>query len=318
MTRVYKGGTFVSVAAIVAAWIAIGVGGGGGGGNGTSSCPAPKFPDLTCVGVPSSVTLTPYTGPNPVTADNAVIDGKLITGGIEVRGANVTIRNSRITDAAVAVLDNNTSYGKAPLHLEDSEVDCGGVGGSGIVEANITIRRVWIHGCENGMSITQNIDMRDSYISALIDLGGTEAHEDGVQFGSGHWDPACVGTGCSMGFAPGALNITFIHNTIFGMNGDGSFGTSGFIMNPNGIDTNILIQGNLLAGGGYTVYCPGPKPIAGPVGDHGTNIRVINNHFSTRFTSSVGFFGPSSGDCHDEADISGNVIHETGLPLVLQ
>jgi hypothetical protein len=310
MRRVYVGGAFASVAAIVATWIAIGVGGGGG----VSKCPAPKYPDATCTGVPSGVTLTPYTGPNPVVADNAVIDGVSYEGTLEVRGGNVTIRNSYITGTVYN--DSQRSYGKEPLHLEDSVVDCGGVGGSGVVEANMVIRRVRIRGCENGMSLTANVDMRDSFLEHLIDLGGTEAHEDGIQFGCGHYDPAAT-VGCAPGYGPGALNITLVHNTIFGMNGDGSFGTSGIITNPNGIDTNILIQDNLLAGGGYTLYCTAGKPPENPIDLPMTahNFRVIGNHFSTRYSPNVGFFGPST-NCDDEIQ-SGNVIHETGAPLSL-
>ena len=64
---------------------------------------------------------------------------------------------------------------------------------------------------------------------------------------------------------------------------------------------------NLLAGGAFTLYCEQSAT--------GNNYRVMDNHFSTRFKSSVGFYG-SSTDCSDETQ-SGNVIQETGLPLKL-
>jgi hypothetical protein len=326
LKRVYVGGALTSVAAIVALWVALGSGG-------VSRCPAPRFPDATCTGVPSGTTLTPYTGPQVITADNTVIDGKLIDEPLEVDASNVTIKNSRMTGTActsssgcsgINSPDDARTYGKQPLQLLDSEIDCGGFG-TGISSGNLIVRRVLIHNCENGFNLDQNVDVRDSFVEYLLRVPDEIGHPDGAQMGCGHWDPTYTGPSCAAGFAPGALNITFVHNTIFAVTSDGVLQNSTFILNGGsppaagpgdgvGIDTNILIQGNLLAGGGYTIYC------ANGVGDEpavSRNVRVINNHFSRRFAPNVGAFAPSLG-CHDEADVSGNVDHETGAPLILQ
>ena len=66
------------------------------------------------------------------------------------------------------------------------------------------------------------------------------------------------------------------------MGADGSFGTSAIITNSRR-RPNILIQDNLLAGGAYALYCDSPGA--------GTNYRVIDNHFSRKFSPKVGFFG---------------------------
>ena len=87
---------------------------------------------------------------------------------------------------------------------------------------------------------------------------------------------------------------------------DGSLGTSAIISHSASDD--VLIEGNLLAGGAYTLYCPYANGST-------TNYRVINNHFSTQFSPKVGAFGASS-DCSDEV-LSGNVLHETGDPITL-
>ena len=64
--------------------------------------------------------------------------------------------------------------------------------------------------------------------------------------------------------------------------GDGSaHGNAAFFSNKAG-DENILVENNLLAGGGYTLYCHGST---------GINYRVINNRFSTRFSAKVGYWG---------------------------
>jgi hypothetical protein len=329
--RVYVGGAFASIAAIIATWAAIGVGGGtGGSGSGVSACPAPRFPDATCTGVPAGTILTAYTGPNPIVADDTVIDGKIISEAIEVRASNVTIRNSRTH--GIIFGDGPESFGKQPLRVEDVDVTCDHAWDTGFSGANMIIRRMHLKGCTNGFSIDQNIDVRDSFVeyimSAQLLIDEPDAHDDGIQFGCGHYAPTFTGTSCAAGYAPGVQNVSFVHNTIFGINEDGSFTTSGFIMNPpsppasgpgdgQGIDSNILIQGNLLAGGGYTIYCPGtPDPGPDVAADH--NLRIIGNHFSTRFKSTVGFFAPTDGACANEADVSGNVYHESGLPITLQ
>jgi hypothetical protein len=70
---------------------------------------------------------------------------------------------------------------------------------------------------------------------------------------------------------------------------------------------NVLIQGNLLAGGGYTLYCEQDAT--------GVNYRVLDNAFSGRFSQKVGFYGTST-DCADETQ-AGNYYYETGGPLLL-
>jgi hypothetical protein len=256
--------------------------------------PAPtgSFPDASNTGVPLGTTLTAYTGPMSVTTPGTVIDGKTITGEIDIDAPDVTIRNSKI-NGVVRVWDDTTNS----LLLEDTEIDCGG-GNTAIGEANYTVRRANIHGCENGFDMNQNIDVEDSYIHGLAIVG----HDDGIQFAYGHFENGHE--------VDGARNLRIVHNTIFGhddslSSADGSFGTSAIIGNTARAD-DVLIQGNLMAGGAYTIYC-----LAGP----STNYRVLDNHFSTRYKPSVGFYGPSA-ECFDDTQ-SGNVIDETGEPIHL-
>jgi len=233
-----------------------------------------------------------------------VIDGKTI-GCIEIRAANVVIRNSKVSCGnayAVYIDDRNTS---ASVTIEDSIVDCKATNGTGLGEARFTVRRTEIIGCENGLDMNQSIDVRDSYIHDLYNGGG--AHADGAQ-ASGHWDPS------SSSYKPGALNITFVHNTIFGASDSGVLGTSAIISNrltngnPNGPDENWLIQGNLMGGGAVALYCEQD-------GAKGINYRVIDNAFTTRWSPKVGAYGVST-DCSDETQ-SGNYIQETGAPVNL-
>jgi hypothetical protein len=70
---------------------------------------------------------------------------------------------------------------------------------------------------------------------------------------------------------------------------------------------NVLLQDNLMIGGSYTLYCPG--------GGSANNFRVINNRFSTAKYADVPYGAWT--ECADEAQITGNVYHETGQPIPL-
>jgi hypothetical protein len=254
-------------------------------GGSSGSCPLPAYPDETCTGVPAGTTLTTVNGDVTLSTAGEVYQNKLVKGQIIVRAPNVTIKNTKImlgTNGADAGIDSESTG----LLIQDVEVDCGmQIGHTGITWGNYTALRANVHGCDNAIWAEQNATIQDSYEHDEIPYDPVrDPHTDGVQVPSG------------------AANITIKHNRLYGNYIDqNSFGNSA-ITNGSG-ESNILIQDNLLAGGGYTLYC-------GP----GTNFRVINNHFSTIFVSSIGGYGPWFG-C-DQVTASGNVIHETGQPLI--
>jgi len=248
--------------------------------------------------------LSAYTGPLRITKPNTVIDGKTL-GCIEIDVPGVIIRNSKVSCAGpIAVrVDDQSLYEKSPpLLIEDSEIDCKNRAGShGVSEAHFTIRRVEITLCENGLDVNQRVVVEDSYIHNLASVGA-DPHEDGIQLAYGHWNGS--------GFVCCAVNVTIRHNTIYGMSeNDRRFGTSAIISNKTGPDVNVLIDNNLMGGGAYTLYCDQQEIT-------GVNYRVINNHFSTRFSAKAGFYGIAT-DCSDEQQL-GNVNHETGQPLRLR
>ena len=234
-----------------------------------------------------------------ISTANTVITGKTL-GCIQVSAPGVVIRNSRIScsGGGIAVTVDDRVSTSTVLTIEDSEITCNGPG-TGLSEADFTLRRVNIHDCENGLDVNQNVTIEDSYIHDLYNGGGS--HADGIQFAS-RWNGST--------YVKGVDNVTIRHTTIFSIGPDGSFGTSAIISNTSG-DQNVSIDSNLLAGGAYTLYCEGGT--LGPA--QGTNYRVTNNHFTTRFKSTVGFYGPTTG-CGDET-ASGNAYHETGLPVPL-
>jgi thrombospondin type 3 repeat protein len=215
---------------------------------GGSACPLPAHPDAGCTGVPAGTTLTPSGGMTISTA-GTVIDGREITGQVVVNAPNVTIRNSRIHSNTMWVVDNNSTG----LVIEDSEIVNRPVAGqnnchNGIGNANFTVRRTEITGCENSMNIDDpgNVTVVDSWIHDLDTEGpsyvwGSTPHTDGVQVGEG------------------ATNLVFRHNTIDPTPGNGGV-TSGIIMytDPGAQNANVWIEDNYIDGRGasYAIYAP--------------------------------------------------------------
>jgi hypothetical protein len=224
-----------------------------------------------------------------------VISGKTI-GCLGVDAPGVVIRNSKIScGGGYAVFRGDVTNPGTPLVIEDSEISCGG-GGTAIGEANVTALRLNIHDCENGFDVNENVVVEDSYIHDLYSNSVT--HTDGIQTDQ-HLENGNV--------VPGTLNLTVKHNTIFATPVDTT--NSAIITWPNH-DQNVSIENNLMAGGGYTLYCPD--------GAGNTGIRVVDNHFTTRFSAKVGYYAPGTGCDPAKYTVTGNVIHETGAPANLR
>jgi hypothetical protein len=241
-----------------------------------SSC---GFPDATNTGVPAGTKLTVVDGGLSVTKPGTVVENKDIRGCVEVKAANVVIRRSKVTCTSFyGIASFSAEYSGGGLVVEDTEIDCQNHNSTAIGEYGVTARRLNIHGCENGFDIDNTITVSDSYIHDLYE-GGT-GHSDGVQLAGG-------------------AHIRITHNTIFNPKG-----TSAIISHPNA-NSDVLVSGNLLGGGAYTLYCPK---------ESSSNFRVVGNRFSTLFGPKSGEFGPTS-DCDKVAEMSGNVWDANLAPL---
>ena len=97
--------------------------------------------------------------------------------------------------------------------------------------------------------------------------------------------------------------VTVRHNTILLTGSEtGAINIMGTAGDPA---TDVLIEKNLFAGGGYTLY-------AGV----GSNYRIVDNHLSTRYYPRVGYYNIWYWEPDEDGDVlrSGNVIAETGAP----
>jgi hypothetical protein len=208
-----------------------------------------------------------------------VVDGKDIRGCVDIEAPRVTIRRSKITCTNFYVIASFAErYSGGGLVVEDSEIDCKSTNGTGIGSYGVTARRLNIHNCENGFDIDNTITVVDSYIHDLYE--GSTGHADGIQLAGG-------------------ATISISHNTIYNPGG-----TSAIISNPSA-NSDVLVSGNLMAGGAYTLYCPR---------DSSRNYRVIDNRFSTLFSAKSGAYGPWT-DCEKAAEVRGNVWDNTLQPV---
>jgi hypothetical protein len=254
-----------------------------GGNNCRPNPGACGFPNAANTGVPAGVALTVVNGNVTLSTAGMVYEGKDVHGCIRVTASNVTIRNSRIScpDTETPGGAYTRVFNTSPnLTIVDSEINCQGGYGIAVGESNYNLLRVDITNCENGGHINANVTVRDSWIHGLT--GGADGHFDGFQFGQG------------------GGNVVIERNTIDNPNSQ----TSAIIMwdeeNPQNAD--VLIQNNLLAGGGYTLYC----------GKFGTavNVKILGNRFAT------GFYGNST-NCAAGGEVwSGNVYDFDGSTIL--
>jgi hypothetical protein len=206
------------------------------------------FPDAENTGT-TSPPLVILNGNQAFSTSGQIVANTRINGCVEVRGSNITFRNVFINAVGCFWGVRNFSTG---LQIIDSEVSCGGFNGTAVGSSNLTLTRVDIHGCENGLNVSGSTLVQDTWIHAMNgDQGG--AHTDGAQFNQG------------------ATDITFRHNTI--NVGPGFGATSAIIMWDEGDPQNrrVSIDNNLMAWGTYTLYCGRTGVI--------DNIRITNNRF---------------------------------------
>lgn len=205
------------------------------------------FPGPNNTGATSSTTT--LNGNQVFTTTGAKIVNTRINGCVEVRAANVTLQNVYINAPASCFwVLNNFSTG---LQVIDSTITGNGGNGTCVGSSGLSLLRVELTGCENGLNVSGTTTVTDSWIHDLTTANG--AHTDGAQFNQG------------------ASSILFQHNTI-AVAAPG--GTSAIISWDEGgaQNTNVMIANNLLSGGTYTLYCPRQNT---------TNYRVVNNRFGT-------------------------------------
>ncbi len=251
-----------------------------------------SYPDTINTGPQGK--LSTYTGSTNFSYDNVVVQNVImdINDALYINAKNITLRNVRIiysgdVDATWTML--HTTELTENLLIEDCEFD----GQDKVARAisgeatNLIIRRCNIHNTGNGIEINDSFTVEDCYIHDIFTPEGLDWHSDGIQAGGGT-----------------ISNITIRHNTIL-LTGDetGCVNINGGNDSATANVRNILVEDNLIGGGGYTMY----------TGSHGelSNYRVINNKFTTSMHPKVGYYNIWYEFKHNP-EKSGNTIFETG------
>jgi hypothetical protein len=259
------------------------------------------FPDVETTGVRRGVARTPERGTVTLSKPGQVYEDKTLTGQIVVTAPNVTIRNVKLimTDAYWGIRAFDREGNTSGLKVQDSEIDMNGqLSATGIGPDQLSASRVFIHNGSDCMSMENVVTVADSMCVIGPDADG-DAVPDTRAFctaGNEHFD----------GFqTDGGHDLVMRHNTIR----NPCEQTSAIIIGTNSAPIrDVTIRGNLMAGGGWTLYCN-----AGP---DAPNEVVARNRFARTYFATGGSVGPAA-HCADADVFAGNVWDDTGQPIGL-
>jgi hypothetical protein len=253
------------------------------------------YPDLNSVGVDPLIPRQAVSGTVTLGTAGQVLQDKTVTGDIVITAPNVTLRNVKL------ICDNPDYCIRSWVNVDNElfdhlELDLGGYeNSSGIAFDHYTLTHSFIHNGSDCAHLGDSVTIEDSLCSLGPDANG-DGWPDSASFcgGPSHFD----------GFqSDGGSNLLIRHNTIRNPCSQ----TSGILMSTNTAPiTGVTISDNLMAGGGYTLYCDAGPVIPGEV--------VTGNRFARSFFPSGGFYGPTA-HCEDAGTYTGNVWDDTNAPL---
>jgi hypothetical protein len=256
-------------------------------------------------GVTPGTTLQAVNGNVTLSTPGQVYENKLVTGEITVKAQDVTIRNVKIVNTAdwyaISVMPGGSwDRSDARLTVDHVELDLGGyLDIKGIAFNGYSVTNSFFHNGSDCAHFGVNVVLENNLCSVGPDTNDDGWADSGFRCQDGpHYD----------GFqSDGGNNITIHHNTIRNPCGQ----TSAILMSTNTSSIrNVTIQDNLMAGGGYTLYCSG-SPTYPPVGGTET---VTGNRFARSFFSKGGQWGPTTG-CETATTYNNNIWDDTGTPV---
>lgn len=268
------------------------------------------WPDATNTGVPAGTVLAVRTGKVMLGAGAQLLNTQ-VTGCVQITGPNVVIRNVRIiVTCSYAAIDLEDSNTKGAL-IEDVEIDMsrladtaeftGRLNQRSITGDDFTARRIWWHGGSDCVHYGSRVVIEDSFCDvAKIPAGYPgDPHIDGFQ-------------------SAGGSGVVIRHNTIRNPNDQTSAIINGTTPGASGPQTNVRIVGNLMAGGGYTVYCNAHNAATSPTTEFSGN-RIAKAFYTWPIGSGHpvdrgGYWGYTT-DCTGVPGYSSNVVDETGGQL---
>jgi len=262
--------------------------------------------------VPAGTDLSDYTGSCTITS-TVTIDAKTMncSGGVQIRAANVVIRDSKVNGRVLVDTDTNRSWS---LTLTDSEVDAGDGDLSAISSGNVTILRSNIHGGHNALECQEHssfCSMRDSWVHDQWQAASGDTHLGGVLF-LGVQVPC---TGPNLGGVASCGEL--VHNRItcdapVNASGGGCTGDINLI-NHYGPLSGMLISDNLLGANTGSSYCTyGSAGFEYPA-DH---IVYTDNVFERGTNRKCGAYGPVTNfDSAAPGNVWSGNVWDDGTPV---
>jgi|GEM_PF-1789682 len=245
------------------------------------------------------------TSGRTITRDGTVIDGEKVNGTLVIAAKNVTVRNSWI----ISSRNGNSGTGV----IEISPGASATITRTTLDGSNATHAGIFYAGTKlvaRGNNITRVNDGIFSWDGDHFRIEDNYLHDFSTDAANGHVD----------GFQTEGASHGIIRHNVFDVAQDQTSAIA--IWNSRRDSRDILIENNLLLGGGFTIYAHDYHPSdANPQGGYVvSNIRILNNKFSNARYDCVGNYGVwyPRGAPSDEWRRAGNVLLETGQDLDFQ
>jgi hypothetical protein len=225
-----------------------------------------------------------------VTTNGAVINSLVISGCVDIRANNVTVKNTLIRGGGCGFMQVRIESGFSGILIEDTEIDGQNSpgapdDGSAIGFSGFTALRVNLHNNVNGVSLGGPFRtvVQDSWIHDLHQTANSH-NQDILSNGD-------------------TAGITIRHNRLDSQITE--VGTIDLFGDFSPIQ-NVTIDSNLLNGGGFTIYggCLPEKPYGCQ------NIAITNNRFMR--APEAGAFFASGGRWGPITSFNGKVVGSGG------
>jgi hypothetical protein len=247
---------------------------------------AAGFPDASDTGVPAGMLLRAVpgqvaSGPGwhydprgwvEVDGNGAVLSGLYIPCNLDISASDVTIRDVRVIDGG------GSSFGISLRHTANVTIENSTVSGLNSTAGRVGDAIDDIYGDSTGIVIKDN-NISDWRTGVQVSSGlitGNYIHSPG--FAAGDHTNGIYDTGS-------AQPLTIVGNTIYNSYGQ----TDDITLQPSAAGQDVankIIEGNLLAGGGYAIY-------GGLSRSNSTSDIVIkDNEFSRIYFAGGGRYGP--------------------------
>lgn len=270
------------------------------------------YPDHTNTGVPEGSELVKVPtdqayGPGwewdprgwlSVTTDGTLLENIEVEGNIDVRASNVVLDRVKVTIGG-------DTFGISLRHTHNVTIRNSEISGRDTGQGRLMVGIKDIYGDSTGTQVLGNDISRtatgvqvyggliqDNYIHDLGQASGDHTNGTTDNGGSGE-------------------ELTIRHNTVMNQ-----FAQTDAIslFQDFGRQANRLIENNLVAGGGYSIYGG-----ANPGAPLPTQIRIVNNRFARKYFPHGGRYGPVTAFATKGAGniFSGNVWDDTNEPVGL-